>query len=305
MDVLHRSPAAARRNSALLEQCRRQSKHRRLLLDLAVAADDGQRWTPLQTLKQLPRFDRRPPAHERVVRRRIVHAGEHEVLPDQDAELVAQVVEEVGLVDHRAADADHVDAGVAQTLERGAIATGIRIESGDIQRSPADTAAEHWNAVDAYAETLAVGVTVDLQGAETYPAKIDLDSACIRIERHSHRKQRLPAMCMRPPALDVRGTSHRATGGVSVAGWLEDNGSTPLLPLANNQPAIARRICRINSQQHRHPHDSVRAIELGANPRFVNVDRPRLEPDRPPRSDRSHGRTPPWYSSQQGRAMPP
>ena len=51
---------------------------------------------------------------------RVVHVREHEVLPNQEAQLVAERVEVVALVGHRAADAHHVRAGIAQLGEGAA-----------------------------------------------------------------------------------------------------------------------------------------------------------------------------------------
>ena len=62
---------------------------------------------------------------EEVRRRGIEIAGEHEVLPDQQAELVAEIVEEILLVEAAAPDADHVHVGV----DRGA-ASSLRVSSG-------------------------------------------------------------------------------------------------------------------------------------------------------------------------------
>ena len=51
----------------------------------------------------------------------VVRAGEHEVLPHQDAEAVARVVEGIGLVDPTAPHAHHVHVGVTCGLENLAI----------------------------------------------------------------------------------------------------------------------------------------------------------------------------------------
>ena len=62
---------------------------------------------------------------EEIRRRRIEVAGEHEVLPDQQAELVAEIVEEILFVEAAAPHADHVHVGVG----RGA-ASSLRVSSG-------------------------------------------------------------------------------------------------------------------------------------------------------------------------------
>ena len=123
----------------------------------------------LDDLQRLERGRRR----ERLVVPGIVHAGEHEVLPDQDAQLVAEVVKAIGLVRHRAADAHHVHPRIAQLLERSAIRGRIGGEGREVQWRPAGTAAEHRNAIDDEAEALAVGVAVDVDGAEAHAAEVD------------------------------------------------------------------------------------------------------------------------------------
>ena len=105
--------------------------------------------------------------------RRIVHVGEHEVLPDENAELVAQIVEGVGLVHHGAADAQHVHARVSQALERGTVAGEVGIETGEVEWSPAHAAAEHGDAIDDEAEPFAFGAAIHLQGPEPHPPEID------------------------------------------------------------------------------------------------------------------------------------
>ena len=94
-------------------------------------------------------------------------------------------MEGVGLVDHRAADAEHVHAGVAQVLERGAIVGGVGVEARQVERRPADAAAEHGDAVDDEAEALAIGVAIDVEGAEADAPEIDADLAVRRMSSDS------------------------------------------------------------------------------------------------------------------------
>ena len=154
-----------------------QSKHRSLLLDFAAAAEHGDRRPSLDTPKQLTRLVCHR-MQERLVRRRVVHVGEHEVLPDENAELIAEIVEGVGLVDHRPADAQHVHAGVSQAFERDAIVVGASIEPSQIERSPAGAATEHREAVHDEAETLAIGVTIDFKRPEADASEIEADRRC-------------------------------------------------------------------------------------------------------------------------------
>ena len=74
--------------------------------------------------------------------------AEHEVLPDHDAELVAQVVELVGFVVAAAPMADHVHVGVDGRLQDLAVllrgdAGGEAVEGNDV-----GAFAEHRDAVD-------------------------------------------------------------------------------------------------------------------------------------------------------------
>lgn len=95
-------------------------------------------------------------------------AGEGEVLPDHEAELVAGVVEGVVLVDAAAPDAYEVDVGVGGLGEAGAVALGGDAGGQDVVGDPVDAAREDADAVDDEGEAGAVfvGVAVDLDGAE-------------------------------------------------------------------------------------------------------------------------------------------
>ena len=44
---------------------------------------------------------------------RVVHVGKHEVLPDEQAEFIAQPIEEIAFVSHRPADTQQVGPGIA------------------------------------------------------------------------------------------------------------------------------------------------------------------------------------------------
>jgi hypothetical protein len=57
--------------------------------------------------------------HKRLVIPGIVEIGEHEVLPDEQAELVAELEEIRRLVSHGAADADHVHPASAARRRNG------------------------------------------------------------------------------------------------------------------------------------------------------------------------------------------
>ena len=94
--------------------------------------------------------------------------AEHEVLPDQDAEFVADLVELVGLVVASAPMADHVHVGVAGGFEDAAI-VGCRDAIGEaVKRDNVGAFGEDRNAVDDELEGSApfVGMTIEDDGAE-------------------------------------------------------------------------------------------------------------------------------------------
>ena len=154
-----------------------ESEHRRLLVGLAVSADDGQRRAKVQTLERLRHF-RRDSAPEDVVLPRIVHAREHQVLPHEEAELVADVVEVLGFVGHRAADADHVHAGIREQTQGVAMLERLGRESCDVQGRPADAATEDRGAVHDQPEPVAVGVAVEIDRAESDAPRSIVWSIC-------------------------------------------------------------------------------------------------------------------------------
>src|SRR5262249_23106281 len=77
---------------------------RRPLPHPAAAAPHRPPPAPPRAPQELPRFRQRS-GSERFVGGRVVHVGDHVVLPHQDAQLIAQLVEIIRLVNHRAADA--------------------------------------------------------------------------------------------------------------------------------------------------------------------------------------------------------
>ena len=94
-----------------------EAEHADLLFDFAVPADDGQARPARDLLERLAELGLDELAKRRHGER-VVHVGEHQVLPDEEAQLVAEVVERRRLVDGRAGDADQVQPGIAQSAER-------------------------------------------------------------------------------------------------------------------------------------------------------------------------------------------
>ena len=136
----------------------------------------------------------------KLVRNRIVEVGEHEVLPDQDAEFVAQIVKFRAFVNQVAGHPHHVEVGSAQQLEQraaGAIRAG---EADRVGTGPNCATTEYRHAVDAESKAVPVGATIDLDAPEAGPAEIkpvaaDTGTDCV--------EDRV-AMGARPPRLDRR-----------------------------------------------------------------------------------------------------
>lgn len=122
---------------------------------------------------------------------RVGGTGEREVLPDQQALLVGQLVEVVALVEVAAPDADQVDARRDRLVE--AVGDPLPGDTGReaVVRYPVHPAYEEGLVVDGEAERLA------LQGdaPETGPA-----GPCLVAEADGDVVQRLLAVAVRPPA---------------------------------------------------------------------------------------------------------
>lgn len=141
---------------------------------------------------------------------RVGGAGEGEVLPDHEAELVAGVVEGVVLVDAAAPDAYEVDVGIGGLGEAGAVALGGDAGGQDVVGDPVDAACEDADAVDDEGEAGAVfvGAAVDLDGAEADSVLPGVQRPVAFEERQLDVVQRLFAVSAWPPEVcvgDVQG----------------------------------------------------------------------------------------------------
>src|SRR6185437_3190818 len=86
-----------------------RSAHRRLLFDLAVAApyrETGMRGQARELVFRLG-VDVRG---EIGILDRIIHVGEHEILPYQDAKFITHTIKKIAFIYHGAADPQHVRA---------------------------------------------------------------------------------------------------------------------------------------------------------------------------------------------------
>ena len=166
-----------------------EAKHRRLLRDLAPAAVRREAYV----LPQAPQLEldlaldllAKPGVCDRVV-----HVGEHEVLPHEDAELVAQAIELVGFVDHGPADPKHVEAGVAGERERLAQLHRVAAQGEEVGGGPARAAREDREPVHDEAD-LATGrvegdiLEANVAAVDRVPFAVDrqLDAAGVKRRR--------------------------------------------------------------------------------------------------------------------------
>ena len=145
----------------------------------------------------------------------IERAGEHEILPDQQAELVAQVVEVLGLVDPAAPDAHHVHVGRDRGLQVARIiAPG---EAGDkgARRDPVGALCENRPAVDDELERLApfVRLAVERDRPQPDPAHSRADPSAVGTGGLDLESCRAAGpLAVRPPELRASGSRMRGAG---------------------------------------------------------------------------------------------
>src|SRR2546423_6202298 len=144
-------------------------------LDLVVATpDDDARMIP-QTLDVIRGL--RADVVKKGLIARIHAAREHELLPQKDAHLVAQLVEVVRLVDASTPHAQHVHVCVARRLDELTVSLPRHARRETVSRNPVRAFCENWNAVDYEREALArrVGLLPQLDRAKA--------DACRRLVR--------------------------------------------------------------------------------------------------------------------------
>ena len=186
-----------------------EPEHRDLLLDLAVAAQDGRAGPAADARDDVARLALGELA-ERVVGERVVEVGEHEVLPDEQAELVAQVVELGRLVGAGPRQAQHVHPGIADGLEGRAKVGGRGREPDDVGRGPERATSEDPHAVDVEVQAIALEVVgrrrPGRERPEPDPAGLDVDRPRPRPDPQADIVERRFAVRVRPPATDRRDT---------------------------------------------------------------------------------------------------
>jgi hypothetical protein len=134
---------------------------------------------------------------------RVIEISERQVLPDQDAEFVAEI-EKIGRgIERRARHAQHVHAGLAGQREQRP--HPARAEADEIRRSPEGAAAEDRDAVDGERQARFEGPR-QRQRPEAHTAEIDRNA----VDPGGDRVEVRRTMGVRPPGGDSR--QHHLTG---------------------------------------------------------------------------------------------
>ena len=145
--------------------------------------------------------------HKRRIKSGVSGAGEHEILPDADAEFVAQIVKNIVLVKTAAPDAQHVHIGNGGALNQIGVIFLFQMRGKSIGRYPAGTFGEEPDVVDRKLEGLAPFVRFPLQMQRAQAdALYDIieESAFFTDEIDCYHIQRLFAHAIRPPELRFR-----------------------------------------------------------------------------------------------------
>ncbi len=153
---------------------------------------------------------------------RVGRAGEREVLPHQQSQLVAQLVEVVGLVDAAAPDAHQVAADIDDASQHILQPLAGHPSGQHVQWDPVDALDQYRLVVDDDGEprSCVIGGPVQGGGAEADPAPLGVQQATVRIaQQHPGRGQRGIPVPDRMPAAgagNLPGEGDRApTGGQS------------------------------------------------------------------------------------------
>ena len=137
---------------------------------------------------------------------RVDAAGKHEVLPDQDAVAVAQVVEGLGLVVAAAPNPDHVVVGVRRGAEQRAELCRRDASREGVRRNPVGSLGEDRDPVDDEGERLAglVGFAPEFEGAQAYLVVPDIERSAGSGQLDLDPVERLVAQTVGPPHLRIR-----------------------------------------------------------------------------------------------------
>ncbi|MNS72994.1 hypothetical protein D3C72_1064200 [compost metagenome] len=175
-----------------------QAEHSALLVHFTAAAENGKRWRKRDRFQELRDF-RHDMLAQALVLCRVIEIGEHGILPDHDAKLVAKREEFRCLIGHGAADADHVHARFRGFSKPWLIVRPCSRQAHNIGRRPHRAAAKYLLTVHLEAETVAVFAVIDLDLPEARAPKVMLRA----VELKNDVMQSRPAMGMRPPLFDI------------------------------------------------------------------------------------------------------
>ena len=168
---------------------------------VATPERDGRVGREASNLIARLRFDRR----QELVVGRVLGAGKHEILPDEQPFLVAQSVEPVALVVAAAPHANRVHVGLHGARQQVVVDLGRHVPIEGVGRNPVRAAGENRLAVHAEVKSFPVAVFVRLPNELdfTKPDSLRHRMGLSALHRHVEVVQRLVAVGGRPPQLRV------------------------------------------------------------------------------------------------------
>ena len=248
-------------------------------LDLVVAAPEGQAGMVAQTAHLLRDLRLHIPG-KLLDLDRVGRAGEHEILPHAEAQLVAEVIEDVRLVNSAAPYANHVHVGIGRRLEQRPRQGRRHPRRQRVGRHPVGALREERHAIDLEAERLApaVGLADQFQRAQSDPAVLTVDHVARGIGQFNHQfVEGLRPQIPRPPQLRIPNLQFR-TGAAAAQGRLpgRDHGALERqsCPCAERRPGGPLRRDG-HRERHLPPGVPLDDLHIGQAPRVesVQVDR--------------------------------
>ena len=134
---------------------------------------------------------------------RIVHVGKHEVLPDEDAQFIAEAVERITLIGHRAADTQHVHARITRQSEIMPQRILRATERENVVRGPTRTTAVNTLSIHLNRKPR---IAAHFNSAEARSLQRKLMLTSSGLDDHLASMQRRSAMRMRPPQFRILNT---------------------------------------------------------------------------------------------------
>ena len=171
------------------------------LLHFVIAAPEGDGGMMAQAADVIFRFSA-DIIHKRRVKSGIGGAGEHEILPDADTEFVAQVVENIILIETAAPNAQHVHVGVSGTLNQIPVIFRFEMRGECIGGDPAGAFGEERDVIDGKLEGFApfIRFALNVECAQAYTLRdIIQKRAFLTYQVDGYRIKRLFPHTVRPP----------------------------------------------------------------------------------------------------------